>query len=99
MEGKFDEDFLEIEDKQDTRNQNFQSNKKLINTQKEFKIDIENYDLSQFESEGICNNFFSEFNKCKNEKNISMSRRDLCEAAKKKLLECINRSGKFISKN
>lgn len=96
MAGKFDDDFLEIEDKKANK---YNCNKKLVDTEKEFMIDVENYDFQQFESEGICHNFLSEFNKCKNQKNFSTSKKDLCEAAKKKLLECINRSGKFISKN
>lgn len=96
MAGKFDDDFLEIEDKKANK---YNCNKKLVDTEKEFMIDVENYDFQQFESEGICPNFLSEFNKCKNQKNFSNSKKDLCETAKKKLLECINRSGKFISKN
>ena len=67
MAGKFDDDFLEIEDKKANK---YNCNRKLVDTEKEFMIDVENYDFQQFESEGICHNFLSEFNKCKNQKNF-----------------------------
>jgi hypothetical protein len=100
MENKFNDDFLEMNTdqiNQAKKNSAF----KGFTPKREFLIDLENFDLNQYEAEGICPGFLNEFNKCRNELQMkeSFSKREICETTKKNLLECLSKSGKFINNN
>ena len=65
MENKFDDDFLEMSTdqiNQAKKNSAF----KGFTPKREFLIDLENFDLNQYQAEGICPGFLNEFNKCRN---------------------------------
>jgi hypothetical protein len=100
MENKFDDDFLEMSTdqiNQAKKNSAF----KGFTPKREFLIDLENFDLNQYQAEGICPGFLNEFNKCRNDLHMkeSLTKREICETAKKNLLECLSKSGKFINNN
>ena len=90
MKDDFDEDFLEID------NQENSSNKQKIKSARTLSLDVKKFEI--FKNDGICDREFYNYEKCKANENSNSINKSLCDKVTNLLIQCITRSGKDIFK-
>ncbi len=87
MKDKFDEDFLEIESKQDTSR----------DFKRDVKANISSEELEIFKKDGVCEKEFKNFSNCSSSYEFNKIEKEYCDKIKNLLVKCLYRSGKDLN--